>query len=237
MDTEVVAPSGEQVPRVTEEDRQATNEMLASATLQDRPEAFREVTQHTQDDVTNQDSASSIGRELEITADSIAVSEEINNLLDEVLSLLLSPHGDEQEKTSTERLDQAFDDAIAKVPSILGQTREKRFITFLKCTIFAILLVKRYKERNESDSSIAWVVREVVTLLMRAAVRHALYDYIVNIGGWRALYNTVHAYITGLSSTDNPQGSTLQLPIGSIIILAIIGTVVVGGYVYIRFRK
>ena len=231
MDTEVVAPR-EQVLRVTEEDRQATNEMLASATLQDRPEAFREVTQHTQDDVTNQN-ASDIGRELEITADSITVSA---NLLDEVLSLLVSPHGDEQEKTSTERLDQAFDDAIAKVSGIVGQTGEERFITFLKCTIFAILLVKRYRERDESDSSIAWVVREVVTLLMRAAVRHALYDYIVNSGGWGALYNAVQD-ITGLSSTDNPQGSTLQLPIGSIITLAIIGTVVVGGYVYIRFRK
>ena len=60
MATEAVAPREEEA--VTEEDRQATNEMLASATLQDHPGAFREVTQHTQDDVTNRD-AKNIGIE------------------------------------------------------------------------------------------------------------------------------------------------------------------------------
>ena len=52
---------------VAEENRQAINELLANATLRDRPEALREVTRGV---ITNE-GASSIGRELGETTDPI----------------------------------------------------------------------------------------------------------------------------------------------------------------------
>lgn len=260
MSTEAVAvaPREEiQEEAVAEENRQATNELLANATLQNRPEALREVTGGV---ITNED-ASSIGKELEETADPITeelysgssetLSKESETTIFEAINELLNvlyPASDKQEETlsSTQQLDQAFDDAIDRLikAPIADQTHSQRFITFLKCITFAIRLVKRYKERNESDERIVWVVRNVGRLLIRAAIRHKLYEYISGSGGWRGLYTTVHEYIRGLrtrirSSTDSREGSTFQLPIGTIITVAIIGTAVVavGGYTYIRFRN
>ena len=237
---------------VAEENRQATNQLLANATLQDRPEALSVVTRGIT--IKNED-AGSIGKELGKIADSITeglyngnsetltesettIFEAINQLLD----VLFPAASDEQEQApcSTQQLDQAFDDAIdrlIRVP-IVDQTHSERFVTFLRCTTFAIRLVNRYKQRNESDSRIVWIVSNVGRLLIRAAVRHRLYDYVFSSGGWRGLYTTVHEYITGVTTDTDTGYLPWQWPKGTIITLAI-GTAVVavGGYVYIRFRK
>ena len=262
MATEAAVPREEnREETVAEENRQATNELLANATLQNNPEALREV---TQGGYTNED-ASSIGEELGETTEPITkelygdssekLSEESETTILEAINELVdvlfpAANSSEQEETvcTTQQLDKAFDDAtdkLIKVP-IVDQTRGERFITFLKCTTFAIRLVKRYKQsqRNECNSRIVWVVRNVGRLLVRAAIRYKLYEYVLHSGGWHGLYTTVHEYITGVttrrnpkSETDNPRGSSLQLP--TITTVAIIGTaLVVGGcYIYIRYRN
>ena len=141
--------------------------------------------------------------------------------------------------TSTQQLDRTFDDAIKRLINVpfADQTYPERLITFLKCTIFAIRLVNRYREsrRNESNSRVVWVVRNVGGLLFRAAIRYKLHEFVRNAGGWRGTYNTVCSYIRGLQQTDAPESSGSILPRYTYpVAIVFVGGAFLAGYFYFR---
>ena len=215
--TQTVVPTAEEVQKevVTEEDSQATNELLANAAFQDNPQVLSQVTQGAE---TNND-ASNIGRELGENVEYItkelyrsenlgllkdcetsvgaAIQEVVNEIFPVFFPTTATKSDEKKEEIpSTRQLDQAFDNAIEsliKVP-VAEQSYGERFVTFLKCVTFAIRLVKHYKERNKEDdkstSRMVWVLKNVARLLLRAFIKYKLYDT-----DWRSLRTTIHTYI------------------------------------------
>ena len=245
-----------QEERVTEESTQAIDReidsLLANATLQDRPEALRQVTEGS----STTDEPAQIGRELEqstepITEELYRNSEETsegceNSVFQAILELVdtVFPQTEGEEKpvnavTNTQQLDRAFEDAIESLINVpfADQTYPERLITFLKCTTFAIRLVNRYKQsrKNESNSRVVWVVHNVGRLLIRAAIRYKLGEFIRNIGGWQGMYNTVCSYIRGLQQTDASGSSRSILPKYTYpVAIVLVGGALLAGYIYFR---
>ena len=247
-----------QEKKVTEKNAQAIDKeidnLLANATLQDRPEALRQITKGTS--IT--DESAKIGRELEQTTESITQelyrnSEETSEKYEttvlqailELVDAVLPVEGKEEAGTvaiSTQQLDKEFDDAVGRLIKVpfADQTSPERLITFLKCTTFAIRLVKRYKQsrENESDSRVVWVVRNVGRLLLRAAIRYELYKFIRSNGGWQGMYTAVCSYISRLRDQTDGEGRSMlpkdTYPTAAAVV--IVGALL-ASYLYIRYKN
>lgn len=255
-----------QEERVSEENAQATTNLLANATLQDRHEVLQTVTEGVNVDTASD--AGDIGRELDENSELItqklstenyesnarSIEQALLELVDAILDTIFPKPGSEEEEVTappnTQQLDQEFDNAIGRLIDVpwAKQKFSGKLVTFLKCTTFAIRLVKRYKQsrKDASDTSVAWVVRNVGRLLIRAAGRYGLYTYIIREGGWHQMYSTVHNFIANLrreptaTATDTGTPGNSLLPAYAIPTVAVVGAVVavgVGYYVYIRYRN
>ena len=252
-----------QKERVSEENAQATTNLLANATLQDRHEALQIVIEGV--NVATVNDAGDIGRELDQNSELItqelyrnstenyesnerSIEQAILELVDTIFPKPGSKEGEVSAPPNTQQLDQEFDNAIGRLIDVpwVNQSVSQKLVTFLKCTTFAIRLVKRYKQsrKDASDTSVAWVVRNVGRLLIRAAGRYGLYTYIIREGGWHRMYSIVHGFITNLrcepTATDTGTPGNSLLPAYAIPTVAVVGAVVtvgVGYYVYIRYRN
>ena len=249
-----------QEKKVTEKNAQAIDKeidnLLANATLQDRPEALRQITKGTS--IT--DESAKIGRELEQTTESRSITQELyrnseetsekyeTTVLQAILELVdavLPVESKEEAGTvaiSTQQLDKEFDDAVGRLIKVpfANQTSPERLITFLKCTTFAIRLVKRYKQsrENESDSRVVWVVRNVGRLLLRAAIRYELYTFIRSNGGWQGMYTAVCIYISRLRDQTDGEGKSMlpkyTYPTAAAVV--IVGALL-ASYLYTRYKN
>ena len=242
---------------VSEEDRQATKNLLLNGALQNHPEELSELKKGT----TAIASSTQVGIELsEDSAKLITKSlyqsqnsrETFNNHLNIVYRALIELGNAVTcipDTVSTQQLYQSFDEAIKALIAIPspGQDSNQRIapptrklIAFLKCTTFTIHLVKLYiQEQNQTDR-ILWVVETVGNLLIRAATSNEIYEYIRSRGGWDRMYTAVHHYTTNLTSAEHDQvdhnGGHNLLYIYGPMFLAVIGISLSVGYIYIRYR-
>ena len=142
---------------------------------------------------------------------------------------------------NTQQLEQIFDDAIDQLikKPVADQNATELLVTFLKCTTFTILLVKRYKQslQNTADQKeeLDLILKITARLLVRACLRYDLHKWVGQQGGWVFVYKCVHDYITRVytEEIDAPETYSLsnQFPSMNTIVL-VAGVIVVTSVIY-----
>ena len=218
---------------VSKENRQATYDLLTSATLNDNPEVSGEVSQRI---VTARlgagqpvNDASQIGLDLATTNDTELITrlggeehrkeqeqawEKVWETFIKVIDVLFSDPTLESDGflSITGNLCEDFDKAVE---CLIPKNSENKSMpelveTFLRCVLLAVSLVNHYKQNQTIGTRKEVLARVVITtgyLLIRIGVRYRIYSWVTR-NGWQGVRQAVHGYIMGQRS--NSLGSNVD---------------------------